>query len=66
MSVHDAAAWYSMFVCMVFDSSFPMLPVLAVLRGSILWVLLVLSVSQYSRKRCPKYCAYWEYEQYEY
>ena len=45
---------------------FLMLPVLAVLRGSILWVLLVLSVLNYSRKWRPEYCAYWEYEQDEY
>ena len=45
MSVHDAVAWYSMFVCMVFDAMFLGLPVLAELRGSILWILLVLSVS---------------------
>ena len=45
MSVHDAVAWYSMFVCMVFDALFLGLPVLAELRGSILWILLVLSVS---------------------
>ena len=66
VSVHDAAAWYSMFVCMVFDTFFLMLPVLAVLRGSILWIMLVLSVLQYSSMWCPKYCACWEYEQYEY
>ena len=55
-----------MFVCMVFDSFFLRVPVLAVLRGSILWILLVLSVLQYSRMWCPKYCACCEYEQYEY
>ena len=43
----DAGAWY-MFVYMVFDTFFLRLPVLAVLRGSILWILLVLSVLQYS------------------
>ena len=32
------------------------------IAGSILWVLLVLSVLQCSRKWCLKYCAYWEYE----
>ena len=61
----DADAWY-MFVYMVFDTFFLRLPVLAVLRGSILWTLLVLSVLQYSSMWCPKYCASWEYEQYEY
>ena len=66
MSVHDAAAWYSVFVCMVFDTFFPTPPLPAALRGSILWVLLVLSVLQCSLKWCPKYCAYWEYEQDEY
>ena len=43
---------------------FLMLPVLAVLRGSILWILLVLRVL-HSSVWCPKYCEYWEYEQYE-
>ena len=52
MSVHHAAAWYSMFVCMVFDIYIYilMLPVLAVLQYSSMW--------------CPTYCAYWEYENY--
>ena len=36
------------------------------LQDSILWILLVLSVLQYSSMWCPKYCACWEYEQYEY
>ena len=35
--VNYAAAWY-MFVCMVFDNFILRLPVLAVLRGSILWI----------------------------
>ena len=65
MSVHNGAAWY-MFVCMVFDNFLLRVPVLAVLRRSILWILLVLSVFQYSSVRCPKNCACWEYEQYEY
>ena len=38
---------------------------LAVLPGSILWILLVLSVLQYSSMWCPKYYACWEYEQCE-
>ena len=58
MSVHDAAAWYSMFVCMAFDTVFPMLPMLAVLPGSILWILLVLRVL-HSSVWCPKYGEYW-------
>ena len=66
MSVHDAAAGAVYFLCMVFEISFLMLPVLAVLRDSIFWKLLVLSVLHYSSMWCPKYCAYWEYEQYEY
>ena len=49
----DADAWY-MFVYMVFDTFFLRLPVLAVLRGSILWILLVLSVLQYSSMWCSK------------
>ena len=57
--------WYSMFVCMVFEPFLLMLPVLAVLRGSILWTLLVLRVL-HSSLWCPKYCEYWEYEQCEY
>ena len=65
VSVHDAAAWY-MFVCMVFDIFFLRLAVLAALRGSILWILLVRGVLQYSSMWCPKHCACWEYEQYEY
>ena len=63
--MHDAAAWY-MFVCMVFDIFFLRLAVLAALRGSILWILLVRGVLQYSSMWCPKHCACWEYEQYEY
>ena len=65
MSVDDAGAWY-MFVYMVFDTFFLRLPVLAVLRGSILWILLVLSVLQYSSMWCPKYYACCEYEQCQY
>ena len=66
MAVHTAAALYTKFLCMVFGTFFPVLPVLDVLRGSILWVLLVLSVLQYCREWCTRYCAWWEYEQYEY
>ena len=64
--MHDAAAWYSMFVCMVFDYFFLLLPVLAVMRGSIPRILLVLRVLQHSSMWCPKYRMCWEYEQYEY
>ena len=55
-----------MFVCMVFDNFLLRVPVLAVLRRSILWILLVLSVFQYSSMWCTKYCVCREYEQYEY
>ena len=64
MSVHNGAAWY-MFVCMVFDNFLLRVPVLAVLRRSILWIL-VLSVFQCSSMWCTKYCVCREYEQYEY
>ena len=63
--MHDAAAW-NMIICSVFDTVFLRLPVLAVLRGSILWTLLVLSVLQYFSIWGPIYCACLEYEEYEY
>ena len=41
-----------------------MLPVLAVFRGSIHGIQLVLRVFQYSNLSCPKLWEYWEFKQY--
>ena len=50
-------------VYMVLDAFLLRLPALAVLRGSILSILLVLSVLKYCSMWCPKFCAYWEFGQ---